>query len=125
MAARKQRFCRHPRTTQESRMSIRDKKYVRAKRRKSNLPNAWDDNFVRREKSWKSRTKRKHQYRDKPREKCEICVDVFESGKWYMVYLIEEALENKGYFVETRCCQCDKKWPECRKHWSKKIVYWK
>jgi len=53
---------RHPRTTQEIRANQdRNDPYVRGKRR--NLPTAWDDQFVRKQKSWKY-LGRDHQYRE-------------------------------------------------------------
>lgn len=55
-------WLRHPKTTQELRANQdRNDPYVRAKRR--NLPTAWDDQFVRQQKSWKT-LGRDHQYRD-------------------------------------------------------------
>lgn len=60
MAARTQAgYHRQPRTTQERRRNIRDREFTRGKRR--NIPNAWDDISIRRQKSWKK--KRNTQYR--------------------------------------------------------------
>lgn len=47
-----------PRTTQERRWSLADKKYVRGKRNMRNLTNAWDDYMrsdVRERRSWKNK----------------------------------------------------------------------
>jgi hypothetical protein len=51
---------RHPRTTQERRATGKRNKWGRAKRNFVNLPNAWDDFWVKRQRSWKK--KRKTQY---------------------------------------------------------------
>ena len=52
---------RYPRTTQELRANQeRNSPYVRGKRR--NLPTAWDDQFIHKQKSWKY-LGRDHQYR--------------------------------------------------------------
>ncbi len=63
MAARRKRWLRCPRTTQERRHN-QDKHdlLVRATRRNNRLPNAWDDYFPCNEKGWKK--KRKTQYRE-------------------------------------------------------------
>lgn len=62
MAKRKWNYkmLRHPRTTQERKENINNP-FVRGKRRR--LPNAWDDIFIRPQKSWKY-LGRKHQYRE-------------------------------------------------------------
>lgn len=53
---------RYPRTRQELRANQdRNDPYVRGKRK--NLPTAWDDQFIRKQKSWKH-LGRDHQYRD-------------------------------------------------------------
>lgn len=55
-------WLRYPKTTQELRANQdRNDPYVRRKRR--NIPTAWDDQFVRKQKSWKYLSKRKKQYR--------------------------------------------------------------
>lgn len=55
-------FLRYPRTTQELRANQeRNDPYVRGKRRK--LPTAWDDQIIRKQKSWKY-LGRDHQYRE-------------------------------------------------------------
>ena len=55
-------WLRYPKTTQELRANQdRNDPYVRSKRR--NIPTAWDDQFVRKQKSWKYLSKRKKQYR--------------------------------------------------------------
>jgi hypothetical protein len=56
-------FLRYPRTRQEIRANQdRNDPYVRGRRRK--LPTAYDDQFVRKQKSWKY-LRRKTQYREK------------------------------------------------------------
>mgnify|MGYP000673914804 CR=1 FL=1 len=56
------RFIRYPRTRQELRANQdRNDPYVRPARR--NLPTAWDDLYVRHEKSWKEKGREK-QYRE-------------------------------------------------------------
>ena len=57
-------FCyRRPKTFNESKQF--DKKYSRWKRSPSNIPSSWDDIDISdwRSKSWKDRTKRKHQWK--------------------------------------------------------------
>ena len=55
-------WLRYPRTTQELRANQeKNSPYVRGKRK--NLPTAWDDIIVKRQKSWKY-LGRKHQYRE-------------------------------------------------------------
>ena len=58
------RWCRHQRTTQEKRFSVDEDHapYVRAKRNKANLPDAWNDDWKIRTRSWKD--KRRTQYRE-------------------------------------------------------------
>jgi len=57
-------WLRYPRTTQELRANQdRSDPYVRGKRR--NLPTAYDDQFVRKQKSWKYSRIRRKQYREK------------------------------------------------------------
>lgn len=54
-------------TQQELRRNSYDQAYVRGKRRKGYLPDSWNGNSQddhRRAKSWKHRSKRKHQWRD-------------------------------------------------------------
>lgn len=56
-------WLRYPRTTQEKRANQdKNSPYVRGKRK--NLPTAWDDIIVYKQKSWKY-LGRKHQYREK------------------------------------------------------------
>ena len=62
MAARRKGMLRHPRTTQEARA---EDEYTRAKRRKNNLPQAYDDIFPSEEKSWKRLSKGRKQYKPK------------------------------------------------------------
>lgn len=59
MRKKQYRWYRHPRTTAEARAN--QDGFSRAKRRKSNLPNAYDDIAIRSSNSWKD--KRKTQYR--------------------------------------------------------------
>lgn len=59
------RWNRRPRTTQEVKQSFAYPKYVRGKRTKRYLPNSYDewtrsDHY---DRSWKSCTKRKHQWK--------------------------------------------------------------
>lgn len=59
---------RHPKTTQELRENTapENKKFIRGKRRKRNLPNAWDDipiNGIGKKLGWKKL--RKKQYKEK------------------------------------------------------------
>lgn len=60
-------WLRYPRTQQERR-EAEDKHnpYVRAKRRAVNLPTAYEDIFVRKQKSWKSRRKTRYHVKTKP-----------------------------------------------------------
>ena len=62
-------YLRYPRTTQEARYSCDEdhKPYVRAKRRRRNLPNAYDDKPRCYQKTWKEKGKRKTQYSGKKR----------------------------------------------------------
>lgn len=55
-------FLRHPRTTQEIRANL-DKNDPLIRGRRRNLPTAWDDLFVRHQKSWKY-LRREKQYRE-------------------------------------------------------------
>ena len=67
MAKRRRWFSvhlRHPRTTQELRENQGRNPFARGKRRKGNLPSAWDDLWIRSQKSWKY-LGRDHQYREK------------------------------------------------------------
>lgn len=52
------------RTQQERRLSLRDKKYTRAKRNKTNLPSAWDTQWITIPKSWKDLYKKQCQWED-------------------------------------------------------------
>lgn len=64
---------KEPRSTQERRWAkawddeedAPKKGFARARRRGSNLPNAWDDCISRSEKSWKTQSKRKYQWKHK------------------------------------------------------------
>lgn len=57
-------YCRSIQTTQELRWASNseNKPYVRGKRSRSSLPNAFDDLTFDREKTWKARSKRKRQW---------------------------------------------------------------
>lgn len=60
---------RHVHTTPEKRWSVDwdddgNTIYVRPKRNMKNLPDTWDDYWVRGEKSWKRQSKRKHQWKN-------------------------------------------------------------
>lgn len=55
------RMFRHPRTTQEKRRNDAEPEFCRAKRRPSNLPDAYDDFFIIVPRSWK-RLRRRHQW---------------------------------------------------------------
>jgi len=64
---------KQPRTTQEIRWSIAHKEFVRAKRRKCNLPNSWDDKprgDVGERKSWKNYRKSQWKYQRQNIKKC-------------------------------------------------------
>jgi len=62
----KLRSLRHPRTTQEARFSqdVDHKVFVRPKRNRTNLPEAYDDIFLpyRRHLSWKVKSRFRKQY---------------------------------------------------------------
>lgn len=51
-------------TKQERTMAQRDKKYVRAKRNSTNLPNSWDTQWIKIPKSWKDLYKKRCQWED-------------------------------------------------------------
>ena len=53
---------RQPKTTQERRWSYAHGKFVRAKRKSKNLPQAWDDKWVStmRNRCWKNYRKRQY-----------------------------------------------------------------
>lgn len=56
-------YFRHPKTTQEKRMSLScDSEYVRAKRNINNLINLWDDISRNYYRSWKHNSKKRKQY---------------------------------------------------------------
>lgn len=58
-------FFRRPKTLQELKWTFEHKKYVRGKRKKKYLPTSWDDipRNDRKNKNWKSCTKRRKQYK--------------------------------------------------------------
>ena len=60
---------RRPKTTQERRLSFHNKDEgepkIRPKRRCHSLPSAWDDIVAHNDASWKTQSKRKHQYKRK------------------------------------------------------------
>lgn len=61
---------KHPRTTAEKRAfcSLKDEEYTnlgRARRNIPNLPDLWDDRYAHADKSWKTQSKRKHQWKQK------------------------------------------------------------
>lgn len=74
-----ERILRRPRTTQERKANCTRnflefygyKVKVRAKRNKINLPNAWDDVHIRKQKSWKKL--RRKQYKEPAKFKLRIC----------------------------------------------------
>jgi len=51
-------------TKQERTMAQRDKKYVRAKRNSTNIPNSWDTQWIKIPKSWKDLYKKRCQWED-------------------------------------------------------------
>lgn len=59
------KYLRNPKTTQEARENSapENKKFIRGKRTKRNLPNAWDDipiNGICKRSSWKKLRKKQH-----------------------------------------------------------------
>ena len=98
---RKWAFLRHPRTTQELRANQdRNDPYVRGQRR--NIPTAWDDQFVHKQKSWKYNSKRPHQYReeDPGYEWHEFDYSWRESERWHVARNIMAYLDFIGCFYE-------------------------
>ena len=61
------KYFRTPKTKNEKSQWDEDKEFVRAKRRASNLPDAWTDlrYSKRKDKSWKVRTKKRFQHKIK------------------------------------------------------------
>lgn len=104
MAASKYHFWyRHPKTTQERKLYDRDKKYVRAKRGKRRLPEAYDDIRIGKNyNSWKNR--RKTQYRENKGENWGRHVIVLKDGHgrfWDVYNNITDHLEKMGYYYES------------------------
>jgi len=60
---------RSPKTTNERRQAFQNvdegEPPIRARRNKTNLINAWDDTITHNDASWKTQSKRRHQYRPK------------------------------------------------------------
>lgn len=91
-------WLRYPRTQQERR-EAGDKRnpYVRAKRRAVSLPTAYEDIFVHKQKSWKSRRKTRYHVKTKPfawRSR------KFNGWKWgdRCCYRLIRQLENMGLY---------------------------
>lgn len=110
---------RYPKTTQEIRANLQNP-YARAKRR--NLPTAYDDQFIRRQKSWKYHG-RKHQYRSESNyEWHEYPYSHHEHDKRMIARSIMDWLDRIGcfheytregfrwfgpsYWVKGHCCHC-------------------
>lgn len=94
-------FLRHPRTTQERRANQdRNDPYVRGKRRK--LPTAWDDQIIRKQKSWKYLSKRRRQWRVGAEHYRwhEFDFSWREPGRWDIARNIMNRLEFLGFFYE-------------------------
>lgn len=84
---------RHPRTTQEARAN--QSQYVRAKRRKNNLPHTYDDIPVQTTNCWKD--KRKTQYRvDRRGKKRQIYIESppMNEFSWIRLYRLEFDIMN-------------------------------
>jgi hypothetical protein len=102
MAARKEGYCRRFKTVMnEKRVAQRDEEYIRGKRKTNNLPNPWGweekwrkDNH----KSWKDRTKRRHQWRENRKK---ITLKFEGDYCFYTGYDVIDSLRSKGYYVET------------------------
>ncbi len=63
------------------------KPYVRGSRKSNNLPDSWDTTWIRRQKSWKYRCRKKHQWEKHKKKPAEI---YNVTGKWpekYLMYL--------------------------------------
>lgn len=87
---------RSPRTTQEKRENGRRSKWARAKRNASNLPDSWDDNLAREEKTWKN--KRKKQYYPGGRGKKHVIVlktPHYSHKNWQRLWNVVKWLKNK------------------------------
>jgi hypothetical protein len=59
---------RCPRTTQERRWAVQvdeDEPPIRCARNNRNLPNAWDDFYGHSDRSWKTQSKRRHQWKER------------------------------------------------------------
>lgn len=94
MAATKEWYFRHPKTAQEKRKYYDHPELVRGKRTPRNLPDSYDDYWVKKQRNWKS--KRKTQYRDKTGyEWHEIKISLF--GTFDYREILVERFERLGY----------------------------
>ena len=111
-------YLRYPKTTQERRVNGKRGKWNRAKRNARNLPSAWDDLWVHREKSWKKKRKTQYYYGGKGKRH-ELIIPYIryfdKDGRWYprlmddwifenylrdhnIPYRIEEIKESRRYY---------------------------
>ena len=90
-------WMRHPKTTQEKKANERDADFVRAKRAYKNLVDTWDDIWTHNRDSWKSRKKKKKQYRIGPRKKI-----VTSAGDFNQYRNLITRLENAGDYYKVK-----------------------